>query len=62
MHILYFFNLLAIIDYWTFALQFNFSINVFFCNHLPGSQKIFKGRPNISAGQLILVQPKYNPT
>ena len=29
---------------------------------LPGSQKIFRGRPNISVGQPILVQPKNNPT
>ena len=29
---------------------------------MPDSQKIFRGRPNISVGQLILVQPKYNPT
>ena len=29
---------------------------------MPGSQKIFRGRPNISVGQPILVQPKYNPT
>ncbi len=27
----------------------------------PGSQKIFRGRPNISVGQPILIQPKYNP-
>ncbi len=25
---------------------------------MPGSQTIFKGRPNISVGQPILVQPK----
>ena len=30
--------------------------------YLPGSQNIFRGRPNISVGQPILVQPKYNPT
>ena len=29
---------------------------------MPGSQKSFRGRPNISVGQPILVQPKYNPT
>ncbi len=29
---------------------------------LPCSQKIFRGHPNISLGQLNLVQPKYNPT
>ena len=28
----------------------------------PGSQKIFRGRPNISVGQPILVQPKNDPT
>ena len=30
--------------------------------YMPGSQKIFKVRPNISLGQPILVQPKYNAT
>ena len=28
----------------------------------PGLQKIFRGQPNISVGQPILVQLKYNPT
>ncbi len=27
---------------------------------MPGSHKIFRSRPNISVGQPILVQPKYN--
>ena len=29
---------------------------------MPGSQKNFRGRPNILVGQPILVQPKYNQT
>ncbi len=29
---------------------------------MPDSLKIFRGRPNISVGQPILVQPKYTPT
>ncbi len=29
---------------------------------MPGSQKILRGRLNISVGQPILVQLKYNPT
>ncbi len=29
---------------------------------MPGSQKIFRDRLNISVGQPILLQPKYNPS
>ncbi len=29
---------------------------------MPGSQKIFRGQPNILLGLPILVQLKYNPT
>ncbi len=31
-------------------------------SYMQGSQKIFRGRPNISVGQPILVQLKYYPT
>ncbi len=32
------------------------------CKYMHGSQNNFRGRPNISANQPILVQPKYKPT